>query len=147
MADISSNMKRLRIQRGMSQTQLAERLGVTRQTVSGWERGVSYPDLQMLEKLAEIFETDLNGLLYPQARSRVRQKGEPLRFGFVLLSVVIYVILLVVGTPIVQGIAPIPSANASILWGLILLALFVAVCTCLISVQIAGSAPEETGEE
>ena len=75
MADISNNVRRLRRQRDMSQAQLADRLGVTRQTVSGWERGLTYPDLPMLEKLAEVFDTDLNGLLYP-THGRVKDRRE-----------------------------------------------------------------------
>ena len=41
MADIARNIKQLRMQREMSQAQLAEKVGVTRQTISGWERGDS----------------------------------------------------------------------------------------------------------
>ena len=41
MAYVSKNIKKLRTSAGMNQEQLAELLGVTRQTVSNWERGVS----------------------------------------------------------------------------------------------------------
>ena len=42
MSDFSSNLRRLRKRTGLSQDALAERLSVTRQTVSSWERGVSH---------------------------------------------------------------------------------------------------------
>ena len=41
MSDFARNIKRRRAERGMSQEQLAEKLGVTRQTVSNWERSDS----------------------------------------------------------------------------------------------------------
>ena len=142
MADISNNVRRLRRQRDMSQAQLADRLGVTRQTVSGWERGLTYPDLPMLEKLAEVFDTDLNGLLYPESRGEGRRRGEPLRARFVPLAMLLYTVLLIVGGAVLKGFAP--GNDLLILWGLILLAGLVALCACWISGQIADRG---TGEE
>ena len=46
---IGTNIKKLRTTAGLTQDQLAERLYVTRQTVSNWERGISRPDLDQLE--------------------------------------------------------------------------------------------------
>ena len=42
MSDFSSNLRRLQKRTGLSQDALAEKLSVTRQTVSSWERGVSH---------------------------------------------------------------------------------------------------------
>ena len=39
---VGKNIKRCRIERGMTQDMLAEKLSVTRQAVSNWERGVSH---------------------------------------------------------------------------------------------------------
>ena len=69
MADVSQNIRRQRIMLKMSQTQLAEKLSVTRQTVSSWERGNSYPDVVMLEALAFALETDVNSLKNLDCRS------------------------------------------------------------------------------
>ena len=41
MNPVSKNMLRLRRQKGMTQAELAEKMAVTRQTISNWERGVS----------------------------------------------------------------------------------------------------------
>ncbi len=65
MADFSTNFKRLRKREGLSQDTLAEKLNVSRQTVSSWERGNSYPDLDMLVRISEVLHTDPNALLYP----------------------------------------------------------------------------------
>lgn len=65
MADFSTNLKRLRKREKLSQDTLAEKLNVSRQTVSSWERGNSYPDLDMLVRISEVLHTDPNALLYP----------------------------------------------------------------------------------
>lgn len=48
---------------GMTQEELAEKLGVSGQAVSKWENDISYPDILMLPKLAEIFGTTTDELL------------------------------------------------------------------------------------
>ena len=49
---LQENIYTLRRKAGLSQEQLAERLEVTRQTVSKWETGRSVPDLEKLEAMA-----------------------------------------------------------------------------------------------
>ncbi len=56
---IVENRKRL----GLTQDQLAERLGVTAQAISKWENDLSCPDITMLPKLAEIFGITTDELL------------------------------------------------------------------------------------
>ena len=64
---ISKNIKRLRQQAGMTQEQMAEKLFVTRQTVSLWENGKTQPDIQTLEHISECFDVDLMTVLYGAA--------------------------------------------------------------------------------
>lgn len=64
MRDIGKNIKQLRLQQKMTQDELAERLFVTRQTVSNYETGKSKPDVDMLVKIAEVFHTDMQQLIY-----------------------------------------------------------------------------------
>lgn len=64
MKDIGKNMKQIRQQKDMTQDDLAEALFVTRQTISNYENGRSRPDVDMIMKIAEIFETDANAVLY-----------------------------------------------------------------------------------
>ncbi len=56
---------RLRRARGMTQLELAEALGVTRQSVYKWERGVSYPEAMTLFAMRELFEVSVDALLDP----------------------------------------------------------------------------------
>ena len=57
------NLKNLRLSEGLSQRALGERLGVCNQTVSFWESGSREPDLDMLVKLAEVFNVSVDLLL------------------------------------------------------------------------------------
>ncbi|MBO5042843.1 MAG: helix-turn-helix transcriptional regulator [Clostridia bacterium] len=53
----------LRQEKGMTQSVLAERLGITPQAISKWERGMSFPDLSRLEELAKMLEVSVDYLL------------------------------------------------------------------------------------
>ena len=63
MSDFSSNLRRLRKRTGLSQDALAEKLSVTRQTVSSWERGVHLPDVDKVIALANYFHVTTDYLL------------------------------------------------------------------------------------
>lgn len=53
----------LRKQKGMTQLQLAEKMCVTDKAVSKWERDLSYPDINSISKLAEIFDVSVDELI------------------------------------------------------------------------------------
>lgn len=60
---LNENIKNLRKQKGLTQQELAIRLNVVRQTVSKWEKGLSVPDAEMLQKTADVLETEVSVLL------------------------------------------------------------------------------------
>ena len=64
MRDIGKNIRDLRQQKHLTQEELAERLFVTRQTISNYEHGRTRPDVDQILRLAEIFDTDANAVLY-----------------------------------------------------------------------------------
>ena len=59
----AENLKKIRKDKGYTQEILAEKMNVVRQTVSKWEKGLSLPDVDMLSKIANVLETDVNILL------------------------------------------------------------------------------------
>lgn len=69
MAKISKNIKTLRTERGMTQDALAEKINVTRQTVSSWENDRTQPDINMLELLSEAFGVSFEELIYGKKRN------------------------------------------------------------------------------
>ncbi len=142
MTELSKHMRQLRIERGLSQEQLAGRLNVTRQTVSSWERGMSHPDVKTLETLASIYGISLEELLFAQpAGGKKRPRSAPLTGGFILFSAVAYFVLLIWGGSYIA----IPLFRALVgggmqeeylyilYWGLFLLVVYIAICTCVIS--------------
>ena len=52
---IGENLKRQRKKKDLTQEQLADILGVSFQSVSKWERGEGYPDMELLPVIAEYF--------------------------------------------------------------------------------------------
>lgn len=57
------NLKQFRTQCGLTQTNLAEKLGVSRTTVTMWENHKSEPDNEMLVRIANILQTTVDNLL------------------------------------------------------------------------------------
>lgn len=53
----------LRKEHGMTQKEMADALGLTDKAISKWERGLSYPDISMLEPIAVLFEVSVMELL------------------------------------------------------------------------------------
>ena len=90
MSDISKNIKKLRKKNGLTQEQLAQKLHMTRQTISGWENDKFYPDLDTVIKLSEILNTDPNNLLYPSGKGRMDQEVKTVSPKWVLLTFAIF---------------------------------------------------------
>lgn len=56
-------LRSLRSEKGITQEVLAKKINVTRQTISGWERGRSEPDIAMLIQLSNFFSITVDELL------------------------------------------------------------------------------------
>ncbi len=65
----------LRKEKGMTQRELAERLGVTDKAVSKWERDLSIPDVSAIPILAETFGISVDELMQVQIKVRERPKN------------------------------------------------------------------------
>ncbi len=60
---IGTNIKNLHVKRGITQEQLAVKIGVTPQSVSKWERNECYPDITYLIPIAEYFAVTIDELM------------------------------------------------------------------------------------
>lgn len=77
--DLSEKIIRLRKANNLSQEQLAERLGVSRQSISKWELGQSMPEVENLSLLSDIFNVTVDYLLKPSEVDELSIRTEMLQ--------------------------------------------------------------------
>ena len=63
MGDFQNIFKRLRLSCGLTQVEMAEKLGISRSTIGMYETGAREPDFETLEKIADFFNVDIDYLL------------------------------------------------------------------------------------
>jgi len=61
--DIGSKLKNARVEKGLTQEQAAEALFVSRQTVSNWENGKTFPDILSVVRMSGLYSVSLDHLL------------------------------------------------------------------------------------
>ena len=84
---------------GMTQSELGAKLHVTDKAVSRWERGVGFPDIKLLEPLAEALQVSISELMRCQANAPLETIEKPWIFRHrTALAVLCFVIYLVVKT-------------------------------------------------
>lgn len=119
MADIGKNIRQRRIQKNMTQEDLAARIHATRQTVSNYETGRSRPDVDTLPLLAEALECDVEQLLSGETAPRMdlQERKRLLRSaGITAALLVLYWLLRAIFDPILRERYTIPRlANYAIL--------------------------------
>ena len=68
---LDQRIKELRERSGLTQTELAKKMGVTRSSVNGWEMGVSIPSIMKLVELAMFFHVSTDYLLGMENKNRL----------------------------------------------------------------------------
>ena len=82
-----SVIKELREKKGLTQTKLAGKLGVSDKTVSKWETAKGYPDITLLEPIAEVFEISVTELISGNAVYNMNVSANMLRSKFYVCPV------------------------------------------------------------
>ena len=103
--ELGNQIKHYRNEGNLSQEALAEKVYVSRQTVSNWENDKSYPDVKSLLLLGEVFHTSLDTLIKGDVEIMKQQVKQEDKKEFEKLSAVFTVLLLAV------MITPIPLAH------------------------------------
>ena len=67
-------LKHFRNLKGLSQTEVAEKLGLSRQAISNWEANKSYPDLDNIVLLSKLYDVSVDELLGTDIRENVTEK-------------------------------------------------------------------------
>ena len=75
--NFSSNLYILRRKNGLSQEDFAEKINVSRQAVSKWERNEAYPDIENLLAIAELFNISLDTLVSGSVEDAPQHPEEP----------------------------------------------------------------------
>ena len=60
--DFGKQIKQMRLERKLTQEQMAEQLGVSRQAVSNWEINKNLPDLELIISMSRLFSVSLDDL-------------------------------------------------------------------------------------
>ncbi|WP_366917217.1 helix-turn-helix domain-containing protein [Lactiplantibacillus plantarum] len=74
--DLAHQLKAARIDKGYSQNDIANILDITRQSVSKWERGLVYPDLDNLIRLSDIYNIPVDNLIRVNHKKQVVEQKD-----------------------------------------------------------------------
>lgn len=97
--ELNERIKNCRRKSGLTQEQVADEMGVSRQAVTKWENGQSAPSTENLFKLASLFGTTVD-LLLPEQENRqpdMKKKKRYLMLRSVLFTVVWYLLVFLIG--------------------------------------------------
>ena len=72
---VADRIKALREQKGLTQTDLSNQLGITRSSVNAWEMGISVPSTQYIVELALIFKVSTDYLLCVDTSATISVAG------------------------------------------------------------------------
>lgn len=75
MVDFGSTLKTLRLREGMTQAQLAQKLGLTKSVISAYETGLRLPSYDILIHIAKIFGVSTDYLLGLEQRKEIDLSG------------------------------------------------------------------------
>lgn len=150
---VGENLKAIRKKKGISQEELAGRLNVTRQTVSNWERGAAYPDIDMLKMIAEQLEVEVTRIIYSDSeRGRVTSIASVGCLPVLLTPVVFFALMffgIIVYLPMFKGTfgGGIPEEYLyPIYFGVIMLATLMVACTSIVLEEIREQKRKDDGE-
>lgn len=91
---IGNLIKEKRLDKGLTQKELADMLYITDRAVSKWERGVSLPDISMLKEISEILDIDLNEMLEVKSIYDKKNFNNKIFFIFILFVLIFVIIIL-----------------------------------------------------
>ncbi len=93
-------LKKLRTENKLSQEQLAEKLGVSRQSISKWEQGISTPDIDNFVKLSKLYSVSVDSMLKGEELNEARsvayadKKTEKKKRGWLFVSYPVLMVIL-----------------------------------------------------
>ena len=93
--EFKENLKQLRMHKGLTQAQLAEKLFVSRSTVAKWENGLGLPNAESMAMLEKFFDISVTELATEEPEKVIVKKNQRLRIiGEIILWATIFVLLI-----------------------------------------------------
>ena len=138
--EISKCIKDARQNNNISQESLAEQLGVSRQTISSWENGKSYPDLVSIIKMSDIFNISLDKMLKEDKKlvNNMQEKMDTVKSDKSIVFTILFAIIIFGGIYLIQTFVDIPKIDNLYLNIGVLIAFIVGVLTYLFSNVYVG---------
>lgn len=61
---MNMSLRAARVNKGLSQKEAAEQLGVSKDTIGNWEKGKTYPDVQQLKKIEKLYGIKYHDIIF-----------------------------------------------------------------------------------
>ena len=108
--EIGKKLKNARVQSGMTQENVAEKINVSRQTISNWETEKSYPDIMSVIELSNLYSISLDDLLkgdekmieHLEESTNVVKSNKKLT-GAILLNIILMILLIALNMLLPEG--------------------------------------------
>ncbi len=99
--DIGKKIMDLRKKNGLSQEELAEKIGVARQTISKWELGETSPDLKQSKELSNIFNVSLDELVNNDIKNVLVEKtSNTEKLAGIILKLMKFMVVFIIALPL-----------------------------------------------
>ena len=121
--ELGTQIKQYRKELGISQDELAERIFVSRQSISNWENNKTYPDIHTLLLLSDVFSVSLDELIKGDVEEMKHEIFEQERVGFQRDSM-----LFTIGMA-ATVLTAVPLFVLADTWGIIIWAFIFSLCT------------------
>ena len=144
---IEMQLKDARVQAGLTQEQVAEKVMVSRQTISNWENGKSLPDIVSIMKLSDLYQISIDELLKGDQRMKMKiekdaNKAKEVERVLIATAVITVVFGLIYAISIFTGGAFREFCEGAKLW--VMMAIGMACAVTLLSIHNRDAAfPEQ----
>lgn len=121
--ELGKQIKKYRNELSLSQEALAEKIYVTRQTVSNWENEKNYPDINSLVLLSEVFGTSVDNLIKGDVQKMKEQINEEDQKNFARLGnilTVLFILTIVSPVPLWHFLGITGGIIWAVLWGVMM---------------------------
>ncbi len=148
--EISKCIKDSRQKNNISQESLAEQLNVSRQTISSWETGKSYPDIVSVIKMSDIFNISLDKMLKEDTKliNNMQEKMDSVNSNQFIVFTMVFALILFGGMYLIHTYIDIPKIS-DLFSNIIVLTIFVVgtVIYLLSNIQVGKFLNQKTSNK